>query len=298
MTTSDNENEEAPEEDAASADAAPSTEAGGDLVPAADVDADAGALVPAAGAPVIIPGSPEDPKSHTALLAPASKDRAEAWRTRVLLPLMLPIVSAAAIFFYVINLSRALLAGGEWGSLVIASILVLSILGVVAWISAHPELRTGTLAVMVAVLFLFIGATGLTTLGPSEDKSAATSGSAFQQPTGDAVGSVDVTAEPTLKFNATNFDTVAGVNQINYTLGGGTHTLVFSEKEFAGFELQVSPSKTKDSGKVELAAGTYTIYCTIPGHRAAGMEATITVTAGSGGAPAAGGGTTATTAAK
>src|SRR6478609_4483543 len=112
MTTSDNENEETPEEDAASADAAPSTEAGGDLVPAADVDADAGALVPAAGAPVIIPGSPEDPKSHTALLAPASKDRAEAWRTRVLLPLMLPIVSAAAIFFYVINLSRALLAGG------------------------------------------------------------------------------------------------------------------------------------------------------------------------------------------
>ena len=40
----------------------------------------------------------------------------------------------------------------------------------------------------------------------------------------------------------------------------------------------MSPSKEKDSGKVELAAGTYTIYCTIPGHRAAGMEATITVT--------------------
>src|SRR5262245_45813370 len=131
MTTSDNENEETPEDEAASADAAPggdAAETGGELVPAADADGDAGELVPAAAAaPVIIPGSPEDPKSHTALLEPAAKGHAEAWRTRVLLPLLLPIVSAAAIFFYVINLSRALLAGGEWGSLVIASILVLAI---------------------------------------------------------------------------------------------------------------------------------------------------------------------------
>jgi plastocyanin len=307
MTTSDNENEETPDEGATPADAAADAEApaggpgGGELVPAAD--GDAGELVPAAAAPapVIIPGSPEDPKSHTALLEPASNDRAEAWRTRVLLPLLMPIVSAAAIFFYVINLSRALLAGGEWGSLVIASILVLAILGVVAWISAHPDLRTGTLAVMVAVLFLFIGATGLTTIGPSGDKSAEASGPTFKEPTGDPVGSVDVTAEATLKFNATNFNTVAGVNQINYLLGGGSHTLVFSEKELSGFELKVSPAQEKDTGKVELAAGTYTIYCTIPGHRAAGMQATITVTEGSGTAPAGGattGTTTATTAAK
>src|SRR6185436_11651481 len=99
MTTSDNDNE-TPEEEAASADA-PSTEAGGgELVPAAD--AESGELVPAAAAVVVVPGSPEDPKAHTALLEPASRDRAEAWRTRVLLPLLLPIVSAAAIFFYVI----------------------------------------------------------------------------------------------------------------------------------------------------------------------------------------------------
>jgi hypothetical protein len=148
---------------------------------------------------------------------------------------------------------------------------------------------------MVAVLFLFIGATGLTTLGPSEDHNAEASGSGFVEPTGDPVGTVDVTAEATLTFNATNYDTVAGVNLINYILGGGTHTLVFSEKEFSGFELEVSPSKKQDSGKVELTAGTYTIYCTIPGHRAAGMEATITVT---GEAPAAGDATTTTTAAK
>jgi plastocyanin len=285
MTTPDNENEATPPDEAASADAAPpEAGSGAELVPAAD----APAAVPA----VIVPGSADDPRAHTAVLEPSSKDTSEALRTRVLLPLLLPIVSAAAIFFYVVNLSRALLAGGEWGSLVIASILVLSILGVVAWISAHPDLRTSTLAVMVAILFLFIGATGLTTIGSAEDKSAEASGPAFQEPTGDPVGTTEVVAEANLSFNAKNFDTAAGVNQIDYVLGGGTHTLVFVEKEFTGFELEVSPSKQKDSGKVELESGTYTIYCTLPGHRAAGMEATITV---SGEAPAAGGSTTATT---
>jgi len=250
-----------------------------------------GAVVPAEGG-----GDDGDFTKPTALFEPSETPRSEAIRTRVILPILLPIVSAAAIFFYVINVSRVLLAGGEWGSLVIASILVLAILGTVAWISAHPNLRTGSLAIVVAVLFLFIGAAGLTTLGPSEDKSNQAAGPSFQQPTGDAVGSVDVTAEPTLKFNATNFDTVAGVNQINYLLGGGTHTLVFAEKELNGFELAVSPSKQKDSGKVELKPGTYTIYCTIPGHRQAGMQATITVSEGA--ASSGGESTTATTAAK
>jgi len=216
--------------------------------------------------------------AHTALLEPGENPRAEAVRTRILLPLLLPIVSAAALFFYVINLSRALLAGGEWGSLVIASIITLSILAAAAWISAHPKMSTGSLAIMLGVLLILIAAAGLTSLGPSENKEAGkTASGGYKQPAGPAVATVEVQALATLKFNATNFDTQAGINEIKYVLGGGSHTLVFEDKTFAGFELAVGGQKTESTGKVDLKPGKYVIYCTIPGHRAAGMEATITV---------------------
>ncbi|MGE3326653.1 MAG: plastocyanin/azurin family copper-binding protein, partial [Acidimicrobiia bacterium] len=56
--------------------------------------------------------------------------------------------------------------------------------------------------------------------------------------------------------------------------GSLVHTLLI--EKVSGFKLQVSSGK-KATGKVALAPGTYTLYCDIPGHRAAGMEATLTV---------------------
>ena len=51
----------------------------------------------------------------------------------------------------------------------------------------------------------------------------------------------------------------------------------------------------KDATKIEAVEGqTYTIYCTLPGHRAAGMQATITIGA-KGGKPEAGTATPTTT---
>src|SRR5262245_16321310 len=82
---------------------------------------------------------------------------ADAVQSRLLLPILLPLASAAALFFYVINLSRVLLAGGEWGSLVVASMLVVAILGIVAWISMHPGLRTSSLTVLTACLMFLVG---------------------------------------------------------------------------------------------------------------------------------------------
>ena len=96
------------------------------------------------------------------------------------------------------------------------------------------------------------------------------------QPTGKPVDTLSVTALPTIKFNATAYSVKAGIVRVNYIDGGGTHTLVFDSPKLNGFELAV-PGGPK-TGKVDLTPGKYTIYCTIPGHRALGMQATVTVT--------------------
>ena len=212
-----------------------------------------------------------------AVLEPSDDPRKEALRTRLLLPLLLPIVSAVAIAFYAINLSRALLAGSSTGALITASILTLVVLFGAAWISSQPNLSTGALAVTVALLLFVVGAAGLTTIGAAEPKNEGGGEAAgFVQPKGPAVASFEVDALPTLKFQATDFPTTAGINEITYVGKGGTHTLVFEEAEFRGFKLAVNGDEV-DTGKIEFEPGTYVMYCDVPGHRAAGMEATVTV---------------------
>ncbi len=213
--------------------------------------------------------------SEAPALAAAKAQQREAMKTRVLIPLLLPLLAAAAILVYVLNLSRALLAGDEWGSLAIASIVTVVILFGAAWISARPQMRTSSLVLLVSSLFVLIVASGLTTLGPSEEHEAATT-TGYVQPTGTAVDTLAVEALATTQFQAKAFTLKAGIVQVNYTeQAPQTHTLVFADPALTGFKLAL-PGGPK-SGKVELKPGKYTIYCDIPGHRALGMEATVTV---------------------
>ena len=57
---------------------------------------------------------------------------------------------------------------------------------------------------------------------------------------------------------------------------GGIHTLVF-ENAFSGLQLEITSAGETSTGKVDLQPGKYTFYCNITGHRAQGMEGTITV---------------------
>jgi plastocyanin len=81
---------------------------------------------------------------------------------------------------------------------------------------------------------------------------------------------------PPRKQGCSDFTVPAGIVRINYINRGGTHTLVFDNPSLSGFQLAVPQGPA--SGKVQLQPGTYIIYCTIPGHRQAGEQATITVT--------------------
>jgi plastocyanin len=80
-----------------------------------------------------------------------------------------------------------------------------------------------------------------------------------------------------LKFDKTDYTGKAGDLTFAYVNDGSlVHTLVIKEKpDFK--KLQVSGRGETKTGTVNLTAGTYTLFCDIPGHEAAGMKATLTV---------------------
>jgi plastocyanin len=198
-------------------------------------------------------------------------------RDRLLLPLLLPILAIVAVAIYVLNLSRVFLAGGNGAaSVIVASIVTVAILVGAAVLSALPQLRSSTLTMTVTLLVVIVMGAGMITLGPSEGHGEGEA-TGYQEPEGDPNSTLEVDALAALRFQSDEFTVEGGILQIDYVGKGGTHTLLFDEQEFAGFELAVSGSET-DSGKVEIAEGSYTIYCDVPGHRAAGMEAALTIT--------------------
>ena len=94
---------------------------------------------------------------------------------------------------------------------------------------------------------------------------------------GDTTADVVVHGNDSLKFDKASYTASAGTNVIELINDGGqAHTLLIEDDpDFK--KLGVTGQGDTDQGSVDLTTGTYTIYCDIAGHRAAGMEATLVV---------------------
>jgi plastocyanin len=95
----------------------------------------------------------------------------------------------------------------------------------------------------------------------------------------DDVSNVDVKvhALDALRFDKTEYTVHSGDISIGYVDDGSLqHDLLIDGH--GGFKLTVSGSGSSRVGKTNLAPGTYTIYCDIPTHREAGMQAKLIVT--------------------
>lgn len=115
-----------------------------------------------------------------------------------------------------------------------------------------------------------LGALALVGCGGDDDTSNAAQGA--QEPAG---ATLSVVAKD-IDFSADSYRATAGSVPITYRNDGTLpHTLVI--EGVSGFKLEVSGKGDVDRGSVDLAPGTYTVYCDIVGHRQAGMEATLTV---------------------
>lgn len=87
---------------------------------------------------------------------------------------------------------------------------------------------------------------------------------------------VTVMGTDALKFEPTDLSAEAGTVAIELRTGETVeHNVVIEELDDR--MVVETPPASSAVGTVELEPGTYTFYCSVPGHRAAGMEGTLTV---------------------
>lgn len=100
-------------------------------------------------------------------------------------------------------------------------------------------------------------------------------GSAEPAPSVGSGGTVEVVAKD-VEFPEHSYETTAGEVSFRYVNAGAiAHTLLIEGVD--GFKLEVGAKGDEDRGATELEPGTYVLYCDVPGHRDAGMEATLEV---------------------
>jgi plastocyanin len=125
------------------------------------------------------------------------------------------------------------------------------------------SLRTRTTALATAGLLSL----GLAACGGGGDD---TGGSADVEP------DIEVLGTDALKYEPTELEAEAGEIAIQLTSEPSVEHNVVIEETGDTVVVEAAAGET-NVGTIELDAGDYTFYCSIPGHRQAGMEGTLTV---------------------
>jgi plastocyanin len=97
---------------------------------------------------------------------------------------------------------------------------------------------------------------------------------------GSASSAIDFEANPEgmLMFEEKSVTAKAGDDTIDFTNTSSVpHNVAIEDSAGKTIAETETISEGTGSAKVELEPGTYTYYCSIPGHREAGMEGTLTV---------------------
>jgi plastocyanin len=136
--------------------------------------------------------------------------------------------------------------------------------------------RTPLLFLLLLTLFALIAAG----CGGDDDEGASSDTAPTETSGGSAGGgNLALAADPggAPKFDPAALEAPAGTVVIDFTNDSSNPHNVTIEGN--GIEEVASDTVTGDSTSVsaDLEAGTYTFYCSVDGHRAAGMEGTLTV---------------------
>jgi uncharacterized cupredoxin-like copper-binding protein len=117
-----------------------------------------------------------------------------------------------------------------------------------------------------------------TTTAPETTQEAETEKEAEGGTAGAA--SVEFEADPSgnLAFTTSEATSKAGKVTVNFTNQSAVpHDVAFEDEAGETIAQTETVAEGTDSTTAELKPGKYTFYCTVPGHRQAGMEGTLTV---------------------
>ncbi|CAN5272135.1 hypothetical protein BH18ACT14_BH18ACT14_16590 [soil metagenome] len=140
--------------------------------------------------------------------------------------------------------------------------------------------RTSACIVLLFTLVALVAAG----CGGGSDNSSSSNDTATDTATDTGGGSgggetLQLAADPSgaLKFDPTSLEATAGQVTIDFTNDSSVPHNVTIEGN--GIEEVASDTVTGDKSSVsaDLPAGTYTFYCSVDGHEAAGMKGTLTV---------------------
>jgi uncharacterized cupredoxin-like copper-binding protein len=150
-----------------------------------------------------------------------------------------------------------------------------------------------TFAISAAVLALGLAACGGSSSSSSSSSTAAsssapatsspaTTSTSAPAPAAAAHSALSLAANPSgqLKFTKTSLTAKAGEVTILFTNSSPLQHNLTIQQGTNGAKVGATPTFQGGSKTltVNLKPGTYTFYCTVPGHRAAGMVGTLTVT--------------------
>lgn len=144
---------------------------------------------------------------------------------------------------------------------------------------------------IAALLVLALASVALVACGGSDSSTPSTSNgeaSGGAAESGEKSGGGEAGGSSTLKFEADPGGELAYTTTKASTKAGKV-TIDFNNPQGLTHDVAIEDSQGEEVGKTDLIAGeetsttvdlkpgTYTFYCSVPGHREAGMEGTLTV---------------------
>ena len=138
-----------------------------------------------------------------------------------------------------------------------------------------------TKRLLAASVALALAGFAIAACGGGDDSSSTSAASTPASTSGSGGGgTIDIAADPggALAFTETDLTAKAGSDTIDFENDSSTpHNVQIEDADgnAVGGTDDVTGGST--SATVDLEPGTYTFYCDIPGHEAAGMKGTITV---------------------